>query len=115
VGNQGCAVQYPQATARINRAPRVVASPRVVPAGGRVTGAWDGALTGSDWLGLFRRSDGVRVAFRFVSDCQPRTSGMPDGTCSFVVPAVGEYEFRLYADNSWYLRGTSEPFVAVPP
>ncbi len=64
-----------------------------------------------DWIGLFPKGgkDGSRVLFR-------ATGGSASGDLSFTIPpatAAGEYEFRLYAHNSWRLVATSSPFQII--
>jgi hypothetical protein len=61
-----------------------------------------------DWIGLFPKGakDGARTIFQ-------TTGGAESGKLSFVIPSVsvpGEYEFRLYAHDSWQLVAISESF-----
>lgn len=82
------------------------------PQSGTLWATWSGAAYGLDWVGLFHGADGARADFCFVSVAY-RTGGLPYGGCYLRPDGPGEYEVRLYGNNTWYLIATSDP-VAVP-
>ncbi len=84
------------------------ASPTTVGPGGTETVAFAGSSSATDWVGLFRVSDGARLDMKFRNAC----SGTSSGTCTFTMPvAAGDYVFRFYANGTWTLLATSNTVI----
>jgi hypothetical protein len=86
----------------------VSASPATVEPGASVAAHFDGAPGAArDWVGLYRvgANDREFVAWQY-------TNGLASGTLTFVAPPEpGEYEFRIFPDDSYTVLASSLPFT----
>lgn len=98
--------------------PTLTASPTSLAPNGTVTAAWSGIVnpTGRDWIGLYPAGagDGSYQRWAYVNCSQTAGSAAAVGSCPFVAPSTGgNYEFRLFANDSYSRLATSNPFVVT--
>ena len=73
--------------------------------------------TARDWLGLYPAGANDRdyVAWQYVSCGAEPVAPRPSGSCSFTAPASpGDYEVRLFADDSFRLLASATVAVVQP-
>ena len=64
----------------------------------------------SDWLGLapVGAPAGTYLAWKYLSDTQTRpVAGLSTATVTFIAPATGSYEVRLFRNDTLELLATS--------
>lgn len=98
----------------------LTASPSSIAPGGTVTAAWSGisAPTSTDWIGLYQpgAANTAYIDFVYVSCSKNPTTGVPSGSCPFVLPGnlpTGTYQLRLLANNAFTVLATSNNFTVT--
>ena len=104
-------------------APTLSASPTTVVAGNAVTVTWANIPnpTAKDWIGLYQKggtSNQSQQAWLYVSGTKNAGKDVPptSGSVSFTIPAnldAGNYEFRLFSDDSYDLLATSNSIAVT--
>ena len=97
-------------------------SPTAVAAGGMVTAAWSGIVAPSsrDWIGLYAPSaaDTNFISWMYVSCTKTASNALASGSCSYTLPATlaaGNYELRLFSNDSYTRLATSRSFSVSQP
>ena len=93
-------------------------NPRLAAAGDSVNVRWSGLVApqGTDWIGLYRASDGdhAYLNWSYVGCATVPLDARPIGSCNLSLPRSllpGMYEFRLFRDNAFLRLRTSPPVV----
>ena len=112
--------------ALVATSPTLNVSPTAVAAGSMVNAAWSGivAPSSTDWIGLYASSaaDTNFISWMYVSCTKTASNALASGSCSYTLPAtlaVGNYELRLFSNDSYTRLATSSSFsvalVATTP
>ncbi len=96
----------------------LVTNPRLAAAGDSVNVRWSGlvAAQGTDWIGLYRPSDGdsAYLNWSYVGCATVPLDARPMGSCNLTLPrslSPGTYEFRMFRDNAFSRLRTSPPVL----
>jgi hypothetical protein len=88
--------------------PALAASPLTLAPNATLTATWNGIAspTERDWVGLYApgADNKTRIIWNYVSCSKTPGASLAAGTCPFTIPndlVPGEYELRLYADDSF--------------
>jgi hypothetical protein len=101
----------------------LAATPASGPRGSNETVAWQGVAspTTRDWLGLYSAgaADGNYLNWIYANSCSQSAGGsvLSAGSCPFALPstlASGNYELRLFGNNSYTRITVSNPFTVTP-
>ena len=95
-------------------------SPTTIPAGGTITATWSGLATptATDWIGLYAAAAEDYIDWIYVSCSKTTGSARAFGSCPLTMPstlAPGNYQLRLYANNSSTLLAGSNSFTIGAP
>ena len=93
-------------------------TPRLAVAGEAVNVRWSGLVApqGTDWIGLYRPSDGdsTYLNWSYVGCATVPLDARPMGSCNLTLPrslTPGMYEFRIFRDNAFFRLRTSPPVI----
>jgi hypothetical protein len=93
-------------------------NPRLAAAGDSVNVRWSGLVAprGTDWIGLYRASDGdsAYLNWSYVGCATVPLDARPMGSCNLILPRTlprGTYEFRIFRDNAFNRLRTSPPVL----
>ncbi len=96
-------------------------SPGSVSMGGLSTVSWSNIISPSstDWIGLYSKgaADTNHYYWLYVSCSQNPNIAQDAGSCNVSIPptvGLGEYEFRMFANNGYTKLATSLPFAVMP-
>jgi len=104
----------------VNAAATLFASPASTVAGATVTVTWSQIPnpTNTDWIRLHGISNGVFGASIYVNCTQTPTVAVASGSCPYELPsslAPGQYEFRLFTNDTNTVIATSSLVTVVAP
>jgi thermitase len=72
-----------------------------------------------DWIGVYHPGDpdSSPLATTLVNCTQTPTVAVDTGSCGYAPPGIGTYEFRLFADSTYFRIGVSAPVTVTraPP
>jgi cysteine-rich repeat protein len=94
----------------------LTATPSTIAVGGAVTVSWSGVTSpsGFDWIGVYNPGQGNTAyhGWKYVSCTQTPGAPRASGSCTFLLGAIGTYEFRYLSNAGFTSIATSNSVQA---